>query len=139
MDFHVIFSLGLFEQTMLKMFITDYGHRLSALEIKMSQLSDAIAALVTSSQAEDTSLTAALARVQADVAAAKQRDIDMQAKIDALQAQVDAGGATPAEIQALADLKTQKDANKAILDAIDPSNPAVLTPALAAAVKQMKR
>ncbi len=71
----------------------------------MSALSDAIAA-------DNASADAAIARVQATVS-------DLTAKIAALQAQVDSGGATP---QDLADLATLQ----AKLDALDPTNSSTL-------------
>ncbi len=81
---------------------------LSRIEAKLSQLSDAIAALSASTDA-------AVSRVQTDVTALK-------AQIATLQAQVDAGTASPADMQALADLKAK-------IDAIDPTNPATIPPA----------
>ncbi len=85
----------------------------------MSQLSDAIAATKTSADAMVTRVTTDLT--------------DLHAQIVALQAQVDSGGATPADLQALADLKAQ-------FDALDPTNTATLAgPAaskLQAAVKK---
>lgn len=71
----------------------------------MSVLSDKIASV-------QASVDTAIARVQADVAAKNKQIAD-------LQALVDAGGATPADIAALETLK-------AGVDAIDPTNPAVL-------------
>ena len=66
----------------------------------MSQLSDAIAAA-------NTSADRAIDRVQQDVTS-------LQARIDALQAQVDAGGATQADMDAIAALQAK-------LDALDPT------------------
>lgn len=81
---------------------------LKAMESRIvSALSDAIAAASTSADS-------AISRVQADVTSLK-------AQIAALQAQIDAGGGTPADMQALADLKTK-------LDALDPTSPVVLPP-----------
>jgi hypothetical protein len=71
----------------------------------VSQLSDSIAA--ASKSADD-----AIARVQADVTT-------LTEKVAALQAQVDQGTASPADIQALSDLKTK-------LDALDPTKPDVI-------------
>lgn len=71
----------------------------------MSQLSDAIANASASADA-------AISRVQGDVTA-------LQAQITDLQTQVSSGGATPADIQALADLKTK-------LDALDPTSATTL-------------
>ena len=77
------------------------------MELKMSQLSDQIAAL-------GTSVDAAVTRVQADIA-------DLKAQIAALQATIDAGGATPEDLAALAALQVK-------LDALDPTNPQTLVP-----------
>jgi hypothetical protein len=71
----------------------------------MSALSDAIAKV-------NTSTDAAIGRVQTDLASLK----DQVAK---LQAQIDAGGASPADLQALADLQAK-------VDALDPTSPATL-------------
>lgn len=71
----------------------------------MSQISDAIAAV-------STAVDSATSRVQTDVA-------NFNQQIATLQAQVDAGTASPADIQALADLVTR-------VNAIDPANPQVL-------------
>ncbi len=74
----------------------------------MSVLSDAIAAA-------NASADAAVARVQTDVQSLKDQ-------IAALQAQIDAGGSTPADLTNLAALQAK-------LDALDPTVPAVLPPA----------
>ena len=71
----------------------------------MSLLSDKIAEL-------NTSVDAAVQRVQDDVTA-------FGVKIADLEAKVAAGSASPAEIQALDDLKAK-------IDAIDPTKPEVL-------------
>lgn len=73
----------------------------------MGQLSDAIASA-------NTAADSAISRVQNDVANLRQQVSD-------LQAQVDSGNASPADIQALADLQAK-------LDGLDPSTPAVLPP-----------
>jgi hypothetical protein len=83
------------------------AHIQKFLEKNMSQLSDAIAA--ASKSADD-----AIQRVQADVDA-------LNAKIQTLQAQVDAGG-DPALVDKLNELRTK-------LDALDPTKPDVLQPA----------
>ncbi len=111
---------------LLKSFNLDYAHRLTALESTVSVLTDAIATLKTSSDAETASLDAAIARVQAEVATFTAQAATLQAQIDALQKQVDSGSADPAVIQALADLTAQRDANKAKLDALNPASPATL-------------
>ena len=127
-------SLDATLQRLLSTFGSLLVSRLDSLEAKMSQLSDAIAAAKASADSASTSLDAAIGRVQVDVDAFKAQMATMQAKIDELQALVDAGGATPADIQALADLKAELDAHKAKLDALDPTNPATIpTPAAAAA------
>ena len=77
----------------------------SAKDWIMSQLSDAIAKVSASADA-------AVARVQTDVQGLKDQ-------IAALQAQIDAGGASPADLQALSDLQAK-------LDALDPTTPATL-------------
>jgi outer membrane murein-binding lipoprotein Lpp len=77
------------------------------LESSMSQLSDAISAA-------KQAVLDAIARVQTDVDA-------LNAKVTELQAKVDAGGATPQDLQDLADLK-------ALADALDPTKPATLPP-----------
>lgn len=74
-------------------------------EVIMSLLSDKIAEL-------NTSVDAAVQRVQDDVTA-------FGVKIADLEAKVAAGSASPAEIQALDDLKAK-------IDAIDPTKPEVL-------------
>jgi hypothetical protein len=74
----------------------------------MTVLSDKIAAL-------GASLDAALARVDEDVKA-------LQAQVAALQALIDQGVATPADIAAL-------EAAQAKLDALDPTKPDTLPPA----------
>jgi hypothetical protein len=104
MTINVVFSLDPKLLALVQTFETDFAQRLTALEKHMAALDDAIAAVKVSADA-------AVARVTTDVAALK-------AQIAALQAQVDAGG-TPAQIQALADLKAE-------FDALDPTNPAVL-------------
>ena len=79
---------------------------LHTLEDKlMSALSDAIAAA-------NTSADRAIDRVQQDVTS-------LQARIDALQAQVDQGGASQADMDALAALQSK-------LDALDPSKETTL-------------
>lgn len=75
----------------------------------MSQLADAIAKV-------NTSMDAAIGRVQGDIAALTTRVAD-------LQAQVASGGATPDDLAMLATLQAK-------LDALDPAKPDVLpTPA----------
>jgi hypothetical protein len=83
----------------------------------MSAISDAIAACKTSADA-------ARDRVVADLTS-------LHDQITALQAQIDAGGASPADIQALADLKAE-------YDALDPTSPTVLTGAAKASVNVPK-
>ena len=86
---------------------------LNALGVSIvSALSDAIKAASDSSDA-------AIARVQTDVTNLKQQIAD-------LEAQIANGGGTPADMQALADLKTK-------LDQLDPTSPTVLPPAPAPA------
>ena len=82
---------------------------LAKLESMMSQLSDAIASVQTSADA-------AVARVNTDLT-------NLNAQIVALEAQIAAGGATPADIAALAALKAE-------FDGLDFTNPAVLAPAV---------
>ena len=74
-------------------------------ELIMSVLSDKLAAV-------NASLDAAIGRVQGDVAG-------LQQQIATLQALVDGGAATPAELQALDDLRQK-------LDAIDPNSATTL-------------
>lgn len=76
--------------------------------IQMSALSDKLAEV-------QTSLTAAVSRVQEDVAR-------LQAKIAELEALVASGGATPEDLATL-------DSLKATLDAIDPTKEDTLPPA----------
>lgn len=71
----------------------------------MSAISDAIAAT-------DASVDAATARVQSDIATLKQEIVD-------LEAQVAAGTATQADLDALAALKVK-------VDAIDPATPSTI-------------
>lgn len=73
----------------------------------VSQLSDKIAAASTATDA-------AISRVQSDVT-------DLQAKVAELQAIVDAGGASQADLDAL-------DALKSKLDGLDPVSPVTLPP-----------
>jgi hypothetical protein len=80
----------------------------------MSKLSDGIA---TASASADQAIT----RVTATVT-------DLTAQIAALQAIVDSGGATPADLQAIADLQAK-------LDGLDPTKPTTITPAVVAAAK----
>ena len=68
----------------------------------MTALSDAIAA--ANQSADD-----AIARVNADETADQQVITDLRTEVARLQAIIDAGGGTPADIQALADLKTKLD------------------------------
>lgn len=77
------------------------------LEQKMSALSDQIAVLTTS-------VDAAIMRSTTVVN-------DLDAKITALQAQVDAGNASPADVAALTALQQK-------LDALDPTSPVVIPP-----------
>lgn len=83
----------------------------------MSAISDKIAEL-------KTSLNAAVARVMEDDAA-------RAAKIAELQALVDAGGATPADVAALEELK-------AIADGLDPIKPATLPPDVVARARAQR-
>ena len=81
-------------------------HDLDVLRnLLMSVISDKIAEVTTS-------VDAALVRVQDDVTA-------LNTKIAELQAQVDSGLATPADIAALDELKVK-------LDALDPTSPVVI-------------
>lgn len=139
MHIYHVFSLDSALLDLIQASSLGYGQRITALEKQMGQLTDAINALKASSDAEDASLQAALARVQADVAKFTQKDADMQAKIDQLQAQVDAGGASADDLKLLGDLKAQKDANKALLDALNPENPATLPSQAAAASRGPRR
>jgi chromosome segregation ATPase len=128
MYLYVVFSLDPSLLALAKTFSINYENRLTALEKSMGQLSDAIASVKTSDDASDAALDQALARVQSEVDTFTQNSKDQQARIDALQAQVDAGGATPADIQALADLKTAADKRTEKLNALNPTNPTVLPP-----------
>lgn len=56
-------------------------------------------------------------------------DADHAAKIAELQALVDAGGATPADVAALAELKT-------IADGLNPTSPVVLPPEVVAEARR---
>jgi uncharacterized coiled-coil protein SlyX len=123
---YVIISLDPALLKIAQTFGKTFDVRLTALESTMSTLTDTIAQLKASSVAEDASLDQALTRVQAEVANFSRNQGELQAKIDALQAQVDGGGATPEDIQTLKDLIAQKDSNKAKLDALNPTNPATL-------------
>jgi len=80
----------------------------------MSALSDAIAATKASADAT-------LTRVTADIA-------NLNGQIVALQAQIAGGGASQADLDALAALQTE-------LAGIDPTNPVTVTPAVVAAAK----
>ncbi len=99
MDVTITFEIGLAQETR---------------DWIMSVLSDAIAKL-------NASADAAITRVQADLD-------QLHAQIAALQATVDSGGATPADLQALADLQAKIDGK------LDPSLPPA--PAAASAVKR---
>jgi chromosome segregation ATPase len=85
----------------------------ASLSQKMTDLGDSLmSALSDKIKAVGDATDAAATRVQGDVAVLKQ-------EIATLQATVDAGGATQADLDAL-------DALKAKVDAIDPSTPSVL-------------
>ena len=115
----------------LDVLLTQISALSAQLEKAVSQLSDAIAAVATAQTAETASLTAAVTRVQTDVTALTANAATLNTQIAALQAQIAAGPPpAPADLAALKALQDTAAANQAKLDGLDPTNPAVLPPAV---------
>lgn len=128
MYINLVFSLDPPLLAIVKKFSVDFDHRLTALEKSMGEFTSALTELKMSDDAENASLDQALARVQKEVESFTQQGKEMQDRIDALQAQVDSGSASPEDVQMLKDLKASSDARKEKLDALNPTNSAVLPP-----------
>lgn len=94
----------------------------------MGVLDDKLAELKTAADAATASLDSAIARVQGDVTTGNAKIADLQAQVAALQAQIDAGGGTPAQLQAMDDLKAEIATLQTKADGLDPTSPSTLPP-----------
>jgi uncharacterized protein YlxW (UPF0749 family) len=101
-------------------------YALLRLESQMSALSDQIAAVQKSADAATVAMTGAITRAIAEASGSQATIATLNAEIVTLKAAVDAGGATPEVVAALAALQKTVDALTINAAGIDPTSPVVI-------------